>query len=100
MITKNTAKLDRETEELKHVKIPLEVGKIIQEGRKAKGLKQCELAAVCIINITCRVCVILLRNFCNDLKKKTKKKHQQQNCFLCHFSSSENLRETTNYNRL
>lgn len=48
MITKNTAKLDRETEELKHDKIPLEVGKIIQDGRKAKGLKQSELAAVSI----------------------------------------------------
>lgn len=46
VITKNTAKLDRETEELKHDKIPLEVGKIIQDGRKAKGLKQSELAAV------------------------------------------------------
>ncbi|XP_055323744.1 endothelial differentiation-related factor 1 homolog [Sitodiplosis mosellana] len=45
VVTKNTAKLDRETEELKHDKIPLEVGKIIQEGRKQKGLKQSELAA-------------------------------------------------------
>lgn len=51
VITKNTAKLDRETEELKHDKIPLEVGKIIQEGRKSKGLKQSELAAVRIPNI-------------------------------------------------
>lgn len=48
VITKNTAKLDRETEELKHDKIPHEVGKIIQEGRKLKGLKQSELAAVSI----------------------------------------------------
>lgn len=46
VITKNTAKLDRETEELKHDKIPLEVGKLIQEGRKNKGLKQTDLAAV------------------------------------------------------
>lgn len=51
VITKNTAKLDRETEELKHDKIPLEVGKIIQEGRKAKGLKQSELAAVRIFTL-------------------------------------------------
>lgn len=49
VITKNTAKLDRETEELKHDKIPLEVGKIIQEGRKSKGMKQSELAAVSIL---------------------------------------------------
>lgn len=48
VVTKNTAKLDRETEELKHDKVPLEVGKIIQEGRKAKGLKQSDLAAVSI----------------------------------------------------
>lgn len=52
VITKNTAKLDRETEELKHDKIPLEVGKIIQDGRKAKGLKQSELAAVRILTLT------------------------------------------------
>lgn len=42
--TKNTAKLDRETEELKHDTIPLEVGKIIQQGRQAKGISQKELA--------------------------------------------------------
>uniref|UniRef100_A0A0K8TQR1 Putative transcription factor mbf1 n=1 Tax=Tabanus bromius TaxID=304241 RepID=A0A0K8TQR1_TABBR len=42
--TKNTAKLDRETEELKHEKIPLDVGKLIQQGRQAKGLSQKELA--------------------------------------------------------
>lgn len=48
VVTKNTAKLDRETEELKHDKIPLEVGKLIQEGRKNKGLKQSDLAAVSI----------------------------------------------------
>lgn len=42
--TKNTAKLDRETEELKHEKIPLDVGKIIQQGRNAKGMSQKDLA--------------------------------------------------------
>lgn len=46
VVTKNTAKLDRETEELKHLKIPFDLGKIIQEGRASKGLKQSELAAV------------------------------------------------------
>lgn len=44
MTTKNTAKLDRETEELKHDTISLDVGKLIQQGRQAKGLSQKELA--------------------------------------------------------
>lgn len=42
--TKNTAKLDRETEELKHETISLDVGKLIQQGRQNKGLSQKELA--------------------------------------------------------
>jgi len=42
--TKNTAKLDRETEELKHDKIPLDVGKLIMQGRQSKGLSQKDLA--------------------------------------------------------
>jgi hypothetical protein len=32
----NTAKLDQETEELKHDRVPMDVGKIIQKGRNAK----------------------------------------------------------------
>jgi len=40
------SKLDRETEELKHEKVPLEVGKIMQQGRHAKGLSQKDLATV------------------------------------------------------
>lgn len=36
----NTAKLDRETEELKHDKIDLSVGKLIQKGRNAKEWTQ------------------------------------------------------------
>uniref|UniRef100_A0A8C5WPN1 Endothelial differentiation related factor 1 n=1 Tax=Laticauda laticaudata TaxID=8630 RepID=A0A8C5WPN1_LATLA len=43
-ITKNTAKLDRETEELHHDRVPLEVGKVIQQGRQNKGLTQKDLA--------------------------------------------------------
>lgn len=46
MTTKNTAKLDRETEELRHDKIPLDVGKLIQQGRQSKGLSQKDLATV------------------------------------------------------
>lgn len=44
VVTKNTAKLDRETEELHHERVPLEVGKVIQQGRQAKGLTQKDLA--------------------------------------------------------
>jgi len=42
--TKNTAKLDRETEELRHEPISLDVGKLIMQGRQSKGLSQKELA--------------------------------------------------------
>ena len=44
--TKNTAKLDRETEELKHDKVPLDLGRLIQQGRQAKGMSQKDLATV------------------------------------------------------
>jgi len=42
--TLNTAKLDRETEELHHDKVGLEVSKLIQQSRQAKGLTQKDLA--------------------------------------------------------
>nr|CAG4644452.1 EOG090X0ILG [Lepidurus arcticus] len=42
--TLNTAKLDQETEELKHDKVPLEIGKLIQKGRQDKGWTQKDLA--------------------------------------------------------
>ena len=44
--TLNTAKLDRETEELKHEKVTQDVGKLIQQGRQAKGWTQKDLATV------------------------------------------------------
>ncbi|KAF4074491.1 endothelial differentiation-related factor 1 homolog [Ictalurus punctatus] len=44
VITKNTAKLDRETEELHHERVTLSVGKAIQQGRQNKGLTQKDLA--------------------------------------------------------
>nr|ADO28206.1 endothelial differentiation-related factor 1-like protein [Ictalurus furcatus] len=44
VITKNTAKLDRETEELHHERVALSVGKAIQQGRQNKGLTQKDLA--------------------------------------------------------
>lgn len=42
--TRNTAKLDRETEELKHKNIDNNVARYIQQGRQAKGLSQKDLA--------------------------------------------------------
>jgi len=42
--TLNTAKLDRETEELKHSKVDHDVGRLIQQGRQAKGWTQKDLA--------------------------------------------------------
>ncbi|XP_025113772.1 endothelial differentiation-related factor 1-like [Pomacea canaliculata] len=41
---KNTAKLDRETEELHHDHVSLDVAKLIQQGRQSKGLTQKDLA--------------------------------------------------------
>ncbi|UYV65262.1 EDF1 [Cordylochernes scorpioides] len=43
-ITRNTAKLDRETEELHHETVGLDVGRLIQQGRQNKGLTQKDLA--------------------------------------------------------
>ncbi|XP_043575751.1 endothelial differentiation-related factor 1 homolog isoform X1 [Chiloscyllium plagiosum] len=43
-ITKNTAKLDRETEELHHERVSLTVGKLIQQGRQNLGMNQKDLA--------------------------------------------------------
>lgn len=40
----NTAKLDRETEELKHEKVTVDVGHLIQKGRQSKGWTQKDLA--------------------------------------------------------
>jgi len=37
-------KLETETEELKHATVTLEVGKLIQQGRQAKGMTQKDLA--------------------------------------------------------
>jgi putative transcription factor len=42
--TKNTAKLDRETEELRHKSVDNNVARCIQQGRQAKGLSQKDLA--------------------------------------------------------
>uniref|UniRef100_UPI0035902562 endothelial differentiation-related factor 1 n=1 Tax=Myxine glutinosa TaxID=7769 RepID=UPI0035902562 len=44
VLSRNTAKLDRETEELHHIRVPMEVGKLIQKGRQEKGLNQKDLA--------------------------------------------------------
>jgi len=42
--TANATKLDHETEELKHQTVSLDVGKLIMQGRQAKGLSQKDLA--------------------------------------------------------
>lgn len=42
--TLNTSKLDRETEELHHDKVGIDVGKLIQQNRQAKGMTQKDLA--------------------------------------------------------
>lgn len=43
--------MDRETEELKHEKVPIDLGRLIQQGRQAKGFNQKELATVRIFHI-------------------------------------------------
>jgi len=43
---KNVAKLDRETEELHHETVSLDLARLIQQGRQAKGMTQKELATV------------------------------------------------------
>lgn len=45
-VVSNAVKLDQETEELKHEKLDLQVGKIIQQARNAKNMTQVELARV------------------------------------------------------
>ena len=63
--TKNTAKLDRETEELKHDKVPLDLGRLIQQGRQNKGMSQKDLATVIFFillnTIIFNNCVVLIR---------------------------------------
>ena len=44
LVSKDTAKLDRETEELHHDTLGLDVGRIIQQARNEKKLTQKELA--------------------------------------------------------
>lgn len=55
LVSKNTAKLDRETEELHHDRVTLEVGKVIQKGRQDKGLTQKDLATVSRRAVDCAV---------------------------------------------
>jgi len=43
---KNVAKLDRETEELHHETVGLDLARLIQQGRQAKSMTQKELATV------------------------------------------------------
>lgn len=43
---KDTAKLDRETEELHHETVGHDISRLIQQGRQAKGWTQKDLATV------------------------------------------------------
>uniref|UniRef100_A0A1I8I0J2 HTH cro/C1-type domain-containing protein n=1 Tax=Macrostomum lignano TaxID=282301 RepID=A0A1I8I0J2_9PLAT len=43
-LTKMLGKLDQETENLHHNRVGMDVGKLIQQGRQAKGLSQKDLA--------------------------------------------------------
>lgn len=42
----NTSKLDKETEQLHHETVGLDIGRLIQQGRQNKGLTQKDLATV------------------------------------------------------
>lgn len=44
----NTAKLDQESEELKHASLSMDIAKLIQKGRQDKGFTQKDLATVSI----------------------------------------------------
>lgn len=59
----NTAKLDRETEELKHEKVTVDVGHLIQKGRQSKGWTQKDLATVSLTVLLagiCKMCTCIL----------------------------------------
>lgn len=47
----NAVRLDQETEELRHEKLDLQVGKVIQQARNAKNITQVELARVVITSL-------------------------------------------------
>ena len=47
--SRNTSKLDAETEELRHEHIGLDVGRLIQQGRQQKSMTQKDLATVCTL---------------------------------------------------
>ena len=53
LASKNTAKLDRETEELHHEHVTLDTAKLIQQARQAKGWTQKDLATVSSL-VTCK----------------------------------------------
>ena len=50
---KNTAALDRETDELHHTTVSLDVSKLIQKSRQAKEMTQKDLATVYTFSNTC-----------------------------------------------
>ncbi|XP_058231393.1 endothelial differentiation-related factor 1 homolog isoform X1 [Hemibagrus wyckioides] len=113
VVTKNTAKLDRETEELHHDRVPLEVGKVIQQGRQNKGLTQKDLATwkkegYASDNHGRKVTTLLLRKktpkkftfhvliaFQHDVsceRKKEKKNKQKKNMYQSRLNSFNSIR--------
>lgn len=71
LVTKNTAKLDRETEELHHERVTLEVGKVIQKGRQDKGLTQKDLATVRIHTQTIHCSEVQTQTHCIHTSMQT-----------------------------
>jgi len=57
---KNVAKLDRETEELHHETVGLDISRLIQQGRQAKGMTQKELATVCAFVRICTEIIVFV----------------------------------------
>ncbi|XP_062708159.1 endothelial differentiation-related factor 1 isoform X1 [Aedes albopictus] len=62
---KNTAKLDREHEELKHKQVSHSVSKLIMQGRQAKGLSQKDLAT----KICETFCIVLRSDALSNWKR-------------------------------
>ena len=71
-IDKNTAKLDRETEELHHNTVPVDVARLIQQSRQAKGLTQKDLATVIFLKLI-NLCRDLLSHFSHCFQKINEK---------------------------
>ena len=68
--TLNTAKLDQESEELKHASLALDVAKLIQKGRQDKGFTQKDLATVCHLFLIIFLFILLIWNWWQKINEK------------------------------